>query len=320
MNTTLAKVEPSHLAAVERPVSMLQFTPEQSVMIRDMYANGASESEFAFLMEIAKTRNLNPLLRQIHFVKRPDKEKKRDVWAAQVSIDGLRSIANRTGAYDGQDEPDHEYDAEGLLTVSRVKVYRKGISRPFTGVARWSEYAQTKYDGGPTHFWNKMAHTMLDKCAEALAIRKAFPEDTGGLYTPEEMAQASNEERRDSGPHSPHDDGSPPSDTLDPDVATDLLARMQETKDALPRVDSHQKALELRARIGSQSKQSDLTRDVQRAKEERLITPEQHRELSKIWQHVNRQCAKLEKELTPSVENMDMNDQEPEADPDADGR
>jgi hypothetical protein len=80
----------------------LEFTAEQRQMIKDTYANGASDAEFAVLMEIAKARTLNPLLRQVFFVKRWDNEKRREVWAVQVSIDGLRAIAERTARYEGQ--------------------------------------------------------------------------------------------------------------------------------------------------------------------------------------------------------------------------
>jgi len=307
----LAKVDTAHLAAVpDRPISMLQFTDEQSQIIRDMCASGASESEFAFLMEIARQTGLNPLLKQIHFVKRWDKEKNRFVWAAQVGIDGFRSKANKTGLYDGQDEPEFgALNDKGFPQWARVRVWRKGVSRPFVGLAYWAEYVQTTKDGNPTRFWREMPMNQLAKCAEALGLRKAFPDELGGLYTPDEMGQADNAAR---GPHSPHDDGYPPSDSLDPDVATDLLRRMEAAKAFLQVVDSYDKALQLREILGSAGKQSQLTRDVQAAKEARAITPEQHKELSKLWQHCNRQCAKLEKELAPSAESSFAD--EPESD------
>jgi len=165
----------------------LEFTPEQRQMIRNSFASGANESEFAVLMEVARARNLNPLLGQIHFVKRWTQERG-EVWSHQVSIDGFRAIAERTGKYDGQDEPEFEYD-EGARNpkLARVRVYRKDWKRPAVGVAHFTEYAQYKKDGSLTRMWATKPHIMLAKCAEALAFRKAFPEDTSGLYAPEEM-------------------------------------------------------------------------------------------------------------------------------------
>jgi hypothetical protein len=74
-----------------------------------------------------------------------------------------------------------------------VSVWRKDIGRAFVGEARWDEFVQTKKNGDPTHMWRKMSHTMLAKCAEAQALRKAFPQKLGGLYSDDEMAQAEND-------------------------------------------------------------------------------------------------------------------------------
>lgn len=175
------------------PNAVAAFTHDQMVMVRDTFANGASDQEFAVLMEVARSRNLNPLLRQIHFVKRWDRAKGREVWSTQVSIDGMRAIAQRTGLYDGQDEPEYQDSADGMPVLSRVRVYRKDWTRPAVGVAYFSEYAQRSKDGSLTQFWSKMPRVMIAKCAEAIALRKAFPEDTSGLYVPEEMAQADND-------------------------------------------------------------------------------------------------------------------------------
>lgn len=174
-------------AALSTTTAPLEFSAEQRQMIRNTFASGATDSEFAVLFEIAKARRLNPLLRQIHFVKRYDSMKKCEVWSTQVSIDGLRAIAERTGKYDGQDEPEYAYDDKGQIMSAKVRVYRKDWSRPVTGVAFFGEYAQTTRDGGLTKFWRSMPHVMIAKCAEALAMRKAFPEDTSGLYVPEEL-------------------------------------------------------------------------------------------------------------------------------------
>lgn len=171
----------------------LDFNDEVLKIIRDSMMAGASEVEFRAFIEVCKARRLNPLLKQIHPVKRKVQkeidgvERWIEVWSYQTGIDGFRVIAQRTGEYDGQDEAEYELDKNGFPICARVKVYRKGISRPFVGVAYYSEYVQTKRDGSPVQMWKKMPRGQTAKCAEALAFRKAFPEDLSGLYTDDEM-------------------------------------------------------------------------------------------------------------------------------------
>jgi len=213
-NTALATVSQAPTEIAVHAAQM--FTEAQEQMIRDMFAPTASELEFRVLISIARARRLNPLLSQIHFVKRRQKIKEQDnqghwierweeKWSCQVAIDGLRSKAEETGRYDGQDEA--EFDREDGQLVARVRVYRKGISRPFVGVAYWNEFVQTYGRGDraePTRMWAQMPRHMLAKCAEALALRKAFPEELAGLYTPEEMGQAENDRgRRQAAPQAP---------------------------------------------------------------------------------------------------------------------
>jgi phage recombination protein Bet len=161
------------------------FGPEHRAVVKDAYCAGASDVEFEILWRGAVSRGLDPVKKQIHFVSRWDEAKNKNVWSSQVSIDGFRAIAERTGEYEGQDEPTYQRDPEEGYLIARVTVYRKG-RRPSVGVARWPEFAQMK-GTNPTYMWKKMPYHMLAKCAEALALRKAFPEDLSGLYTPEEM-------------------------------------------------------------------------------------------------------------------------------------
>ncbi len=99
----------------------------------------------------------------------------------------MRSEALSTGEYDGQDEPEfgETQPGGGFPESATVRVYRKGIERPFVGIARWKEFYPG--DGGSGFMWRKMPYHMLSKCAEALAMRKAFPQELGGLYAQEEM-------------------------------------------------------------------------------------------------------------------------------------
>lgn len=170
------------------------FNEKQWAMVRSFF-NGADEEEMQVLGEMAAARGLDPLSGQVHFVMRmtkdpnnPDGPKIRK-WAIQVSIDGFRSIADDTGLYDGQDEPEFEYppgkdgqpNRSAPPMLAKVRIWRKGIARPFVGIAHLAEFTQRN------HMWSDKPHVMLAKCAEAQGMRKAFPLDLGGLHAPEEL-------------------------------------------------------------------------------------------------------------------------------------
>jgi len=141
-----------------------------------------NDAEVRYACAVSKHLQLNPLLNQIHFVKRAG------AVVAQVGIDGFRLAALRTGGYAGNDDAIFE-GPEKQPTKATVTVHKivSGVKCAFTGTARWDEY----YPGDKLGtMWRKMPHTMLAKCAEALALRKAFPQELAGLRTDEEMAQA----------------------------------------------------------------------------------------------------------------------------------
>lgn len=201
--TAMVQAGPGLARANERADLSIRFTTEQRKVILDTCCGGASESEAAALIAIAELRGLNPVLGECYFVKRYDTATRRDVWAVQASIDSLRIKAEQTGLYAGQDEPEYEYDAKGNVTLARVRVWRKDWPRPAVAVARWSEYVQLTKEQKPTRFWAKMPHNQLAKCAEALALRKAFPAVLGKLYVSEEMEQAENDAPRLEAPSRP---------------------------------------------------------------------------------------------------------------------
>lgn len=178
---------------LSRILEQPRFSKEERSIMLQTCCGGASEKEAEQLIAIAEARGLNPIKGECYFVKRWDSARSVNVWAVQAGIDSLRIKADETGLYDGQDEPEYEHNKEGEVTLSRVRVWRKGISRAFVGVARWSEYVQYAKDGKtPTRFWERMPYNQLAKCAEALALRKAFPKQLSKVYVAEEMAQADN--------------------------------------------------------------------------------------------------------------------------------
>ncbi len=178
-------------------------------LLRDTYAKGSTPQEFELFVAICNRLRLDPFARQIYAVKRYDSSLKREVMAAQVSIDGMRLTAERTGHYGGQAAPEWcGYDGQWVdvwldeepPAAARVAVYRRDFTAPIVAVALYREYVQTKQGGEPTRFWATMPANQLAKCAESAALRKAFPNELSGVYSAEEMAQAENDNARPPAP------------------------------------------------------------------------------------------------------------------------
>jgi phage recombination protein Bet len=175
----------------------LSYTKDQVELVKSQIAPEATVDELKLFLYQAQRTGLDALSRQIYCIHRNVKTpngwiKKMTI---QTSIDGFRVIAERSGNYGGQSEPVF-VEQDGKLISCKVSVFRfHGETRyeASVGVAYWEEYVQKDKEGKTTGLWAKMPHTMLSKVAEALALRKAYPQDLSGLYTGDEMAQSTEE-------------------------------------------------------------------------------------------------------------------------------
>lgn len=179
------------------PMALAEWQRERLDLLKSTIAKDLTDNELALFVEVCKLRNLDPFLKQIYAVKRKSKgyngQPDTYVMTIQTGIDGFRLIADRTGRYAPGKAPEYQYDDKGNLSAATSfvrKMTPDGTWHEVSAVALWSEYAQYGYGDKLSPMWAKMPHTMLAKCAEALALRKAFPADLSGLYTDDEMAQA----------------------------------------------------------------------------------------------------------------------------------
>jgi phage recombination protein Bet len=162
------------------------WTPEQAQLISTTIAPGCSNDELRLFAYACQRTGLDPFSRQIYAIKRGGK------LTIQVSIDGLRSIAERTGQLDGSQSywcgsdgawVDVWLDSKPPAAAKTI-IHRKGCAHPFSATARFADF------NAGQGLWSKMPSVMIAKCSEAQALRRAFPADLSGVYSTDEMDQA----------------------------------------------------------------------------------------------------------------------------------
>ena len=201
---------PPSVALVELPkeraiylAETYSLTTQQVTVVRNAICIGANDAELEFFLATCKRVGLDPFARQIWFIKRPQKtldargnEVWLDVGRPETSIDGYRTIAERTEQYEGQGDMQW-CDAKGKWVdvwlddgpphAARATIFRKGFRQPLTNVALFREFCPKYRNGKSPEMWLKMSANQIAKCAEAGGFRRAFPRDLSGLVTDTEM-------------------------------------------------------------------------------------------------------------------------------------
>ena len=154
---------------------------DEIATIKSVMGFNMSDTDLKMFLHICRHTRLDPVLRQIYAIPRGGK------MTIQTSIDGFRLIAERTGKYSPGKDTEFLYCAKGSLLGAKVYV------KKMTPDGTWHDISATallrEYNAGQG-LWGKMPHVMIEKCAEARALRRAFPADLSGLYSDDEMDQA----------------------------------------------------------------------------------------------------------------------------------
>lgn len=167
--------------------------------VKNLLCPTANNEELIIFAKTCQRLDLDPFSRQIYLIGRWDQAIGKKKHSPMLSIDGARVVAERSGKYQGQEDllwcgkdgvwtdiwiPKNEKD---FPFAAKAGVLRQGSPKAITAIAKWSSY----YPGDKMGFmWRKFPDLMIGKCAEMLALRKAFPNNLSGIYSIDEMEQA----------------------------------------------------------------------------------------------------------------------------------
>ena len=174
------------------------------IIRKQFFPPNATDSDMQYCIAVAKSFNLNPILKQIFFVER--KAKINGEWHSKIEPlagrDSFLTLAHRSGKFAGIKSDCFLKDKPVFINggwqnkkelVAIAQVYKKGHETPFEAEVRYDEYVQKTSDGRTNKFWAEKPETMLKKVAESQALRKAF--DISGLYSVDEVGE--NEDKDD---------------------------------------------------------------------------------------------------------------------------
>ena len=200
VNNTLVKAKANNKAAVTFTAGdeQINLTPE---MVKKYLVSGDASSvtdqEIVMFMMMCKANHLNPWNKEAYCIKYGTQPA-----TMVVGKEAYMKRANAHPQYDGMDdgivvlvkETGEMIYRKGAITLEGEQliggwadVYRKDRSRSTRVEVPFSEYAGRKKDGSLNGQWSSKPATMIRKVAQVQALREAFPDTLGGLYTADEQ-------------------------------------------------------------------------------------------------------------------------------------
>lgn len=163
---------------------------------------GANPQSIAMVINYCQAASLDPMQKPVHIVPMWDSKSQRTRDVIMPGVGLYRTQAARTGQYAGVTEPEYGPDITETIggqqitfpawcKVSVKRLLPNGAIVEFAATERWKENYAVK--GGkdksiaPNAMWTKRPYGQIAKCAEAQALRRAFPEMTGSQQTADEM-------------------------------------------------------------------------------------------------------------------------------------
>lgn len=148
-----------------------------------------TETDVSNFINTCIAQKLNPFKKQAYLTGYDSKGGA--TFTTIIGIDGYRAIAHRTGLYAGGSMKEVEMrHIGGRIPESvtfAVKKLVNGTPCEFEATVYYDEAVQTSYSGEANAMWSKRPKGQLIKCAEANALRMAFPDELGGMYTDAEI-------------------------------------------------------------------------------------------------------------------------------------
>lgn len=207
----LVTIQPSRMPIPSAIAKEFEVGPtEWRVLVDQIFPAAKSVEAVMMALSYCRKRNLDIFKKPVHIVPMWSSAKGQMVETVWPGIAEIRTTASRTGEYAGIDAVEFGPMIERKFTG---QVGKRGQEETVTKTVRFPEWASVvvyRMIGGskcsyhakvfweetfatvgksdlPNDMWAKRPRGQLDKCVEAAALRKAFPEELGNTYAAEEM-------------------------------------------------------------------------------------------------------------------------------------